>query len=630
MPKNKKQYKLVDLFAGTGAFSYAFERTNDVKCVYANDFCKNSEKIYNLNHKVKLSTENLNDVDVKDIPKHNILCGGFPCFVSGTKVLTNDGYKCIEDVIIEDKLGTHTGKFQNIVNLQRKIYSGKLYKLEIKYHPHIITCTKEHPFYVKEKKRIWNNNLRKYDITFDKPKWKMANKLTKNDYFGMVINTNEIVPEFIIDDKIIRIDSPYMWFMMGYFFGNNYIEKINEYDDSYWFNILKQFGKYAHGKLIPEWVQDAPKKYVQEFINGYMKADGCILKDNILQITTVSCNLAYGLQRLYLKLGHIFSVNKCIRPKTTVIEGRTVNQRDTYTVRGKLNKMKECGFIKDNYVWFPSKNISTVETINTPVYNFEVKNDNSYIVENIICHNCQPFSISGKQEGFKDPRANVFWKILEILKHHKPDIVVLENVKNLVSHDNGKTFKTIYSNLKKLKYHIKYQVLNTSIITNVPQGRERIYIVCFKDKKYYDKFDFDFPEVKNKSIKSFLEKNPDNKYYYTNKLKVYDTINEGVTESIDNNVLYQYRRYYVRENKSNVCPTLTANMGSGGHNVPLLKDNKGIRKLTPRECFNLQGFPKNYKLPDISDSGLYKLAGNAVSVPVVQLLANNITKIIDL
>jgi DNA (cytosine-5)-methyltransferase 1 len=111
---------------------------------------------------------------------------------------------------------------------------------------------------------------------------------------------------------------------------------------------------------------------------------------------------------------------------------------------------------------------------------------------------------------------------------------------------------------------------------------------------------------------------------------VYDTINEGVTESIDNNVLYQYRRYYVRENKSNVCPTLTANMGSGGHNVPLLKDNKGIRKLTPRECFNLQGFPKNYKLPDISDSGLYKLAGNAVSVPVVQLLANNITKIIDL
>ncbi len=80
--------------------------------------------------------------------------------------------------------------------------------------------------------------------------------------------------------------------------------------------------------------------------------------------------------------------------------------------------------------------------------------------------------------------------------------------------------------------------------------------------------------------------------------------------------MYQYRRVYVRENKSNCCPTLTANMG-GGHNVPLLKDDIGIRKLTPRECFNLQGFNRDYKLPNISDIGLYKLAGNAVSIPVI-------------
>tara|TARA_Y100000780_G_C13688585_1_gene418611 strand:- start:1085 stop:1384 length:300 start_codon:yes stop_codon:yes gene_type:complete len=90
-------------------------------------------------------------------------------------------------------------------------------------------------------------------------------------------------------------------------------------------------------------------------------------------------------------------------------------------------------------------------------------------------------------------------------------------------------------------------------------------------------------------------------------------------KNITDNVLYQYRRYYIRENKSNNCPTLTANMGSGGHNVPLLKDDR-IRKLTPRECFNLQGFPHTYKLPDISDSKLYKLAGNAVSVSVIDLI----------
>ena len=91
--------------------------------------------------------------------------------------------------------------------------------------------------------------------------------------------------------------------------------------------------------------------------------------------------------------------------------------------------------------------------------------------------------------------------------------------------------------------------------------------------------------------------------------------------------MYQYRRYYVRENKSNCCPTLTANMGGGGHNVPILLEDHGIRKLTPRECFNLQGFPQNYILPsNLSDSALYKLAGNAISVPVVELIVDKIAQ----
>jgi len=250
---------------------------------------------------------------------------------------------------------------------------------------------------------------------------------------------------------------------------------------------------------------------------------------------------------------------------------------------------------------------------------------------NILCGGfpCQPFSIAGKQAGFEDERSNVFWKIINIIKHHSPEIVILENVKNLKSHDKGNTFKVIHEKLSELGYHIKYEILNTSKITEIPQNRERIYIVCFKDKDKYDKFEFNFGPKQKKTIREFLttEDIPD-KYYYTDRFKVYDTVKEGVTKSIDENVLYQYRRYYVRENKNNVCPTLTANMGGGGHNVPLLKDNKGIRRLTPRECFNLQGFPNDYKLPDICDSGLYKLAGNAVSVPVVELIAEKISNLI--
>jgi DNA (cytosine-5)-methyltransferase 1 len=237
---------------------------------------------------------------------------------------------------------------------------------------------------------------------------------------------------------------------------------------------------------------------------------------------------------------------------------------------------------------------------------------------------CQPFSIAGMQKGFDDERSNVFWKILSIIKHNNPKIVILENVKNLQSHDNGNTFTIIIDNLVNLGYHVKYSILNTCRITGIPQNRERIYIVCFKDKSLYDKFNFDFPEMDVLPVSLFLETDIPDKYYYTNSTIIYNELQKNIVKHISTNTIYQYRRYYVRENKNQVCPTLTANMGSGGHNVPIILDNIGIRKLTPRECFNLQGFPVTYELPTISTNKLYSLAGNAVSVPVVNLIANRI------
>jgi len=257
-----------------------------------------------------------------------------------------------------------------------------------------------------------------------------------------------------------------------------------------------------------------------------------------------------------------------------------------------------------------------------------LQNLNDTVVNTIPSHDiltggfpCQPFSIAGNQEGFKDERSNVFWKILSIIDHHKPKCVILENVKNLVSHDEKKTFKTIKDNLEKRGYYICYKVLNTAEITGIPQHRERIYIVCLQSKQVFDKFNLDFPKLKKQPISDFLEKTVPDKYYYTDKSSTWKLVKEVVVKK---DTVYQYRRVYVRENKSSECPTLTANMGGGGHNVPIILDDKGIRKLTPRECFNLQGFPSSYKLPELCDSYLYKLAGNAVSVPVVKLIANRI------
>ena len=257
-----------------------------------------------------------------------------------------------------------------------------------------------------------------------------------------------------------------------------------------------------------------------------------------------------------------------------------------------------------------------------------LKNLNDIKVEDIPSHDiltggfpCQPFSIAGLRDGFNDERSNVFWKILSIIDHHQPKCVILENVKNLVSHDENKTFTTIKENLQKRGYYLCYKVLNTAEITGIPQHRERIYIVCVKSKKVLDKFNLDFPKIEKKAISEFLETNVPDKYYYTDKSSTWNLVKNSVVKK---DTIYQYRRVYVRENKSSECPTLTANMGGGGHNVPIILDNKGIRKLTPRECFNFQGFPSSYKLPALSDSNLYKLAGNAVSVPVVKLIANRI------
>jgi len=236
---------------------------------------------------------------------------------------------------------------------------------------------------------------------------------------------------------------------------------------------------------------------------------------------------------------------------------------------------------------------------------------------------CQPFSIAGRQKGFDDNRSNVFWKILDIIDAKKPLCVLLENVKNIVSHDEGKTFNTITTLLEERGYKCSWKVVDASDVSGIPQHRERIYIVCMRDGRT---FDFDIDNDEQKDISLFLQ-HPDevnDKYYYNDKCKIWDKLVNDVTKD---NVVYQYRRYYVRENKSGECPTLTANMGTGGHNVPIIKDSKGIRKLTPRECFNLQGFPSSYCLNGLSDSKLYTLAGNAVSLPVVSKLAS---KIVDM
>ena len=263
----------------------------------------------------------------------------------------------------------------------------------------------------------------------------------------------------------------------------------------------------------------------------------------------------------------------------------------------------------------------------------KVRNKN-YIPEkfDILCAGfpCQAFSIAGYQKGFADTRGTLFFDIEQIVEKHKPKVVFLENVKNLVSHDNGNTFKTITETLElKLGYKTFSKVLNSATHANVPQNRERIFIVAFDPKqvKNYAKFEFPKPIKLTKTIHDFLDKEKqDDVFYYKNDHQYYPELAKTM---ISKDTVYQWRRVYARENKSNLCPTLTANMGSGGHNVPLIKDDFGIRKLTPKECFAFQGYPiEKYIFPKLANSKLYMQAGNSVTTTLIERIANQIIEVI--
>ncbi len=250
---------------------------------------------------------------------------------------------------------------------------------------------------------------------------------------------------------------------------------------------------------------------------------------------------------------------------------------------------------------------------------------------------CQAFSIAGYQQGFDDEkgRGELFFELVRIMESKRPRVALFENVKNLVGHDNGNTFRVICKQLDILGYRYTYQVLNAMNYGDMAQNRERIYIVAFRDDEDFVKFQWPQPIPLKTTVRDIIDFDTkvDDKYYYTEgkyKGDIYDQLVIATKDDdIKNPAIYQWRRKYVRQNKSGVVPTLTANQGEGGHNVCIVKTKYGLRKMTPRECFNTQGFPMNFLLPDQSDVRLYKQAGNSVCVPVINRIASEILKALE-
>ncbi len=250
---------------------------------------------------------------------------------------------------------------------------------------------------------------------------------------------------------------------------------------------------------------------------------------------------------------------------------------------------------------------------------------------------CQAFSISGKQKGFEDTRGTLFFDIARIVKHHQPKILFLENVKNFARHDNGQTLKTVVNILEQLHYTVFYKVLNTSDF-GLPQNRERIYFVCFhKDFIKNPQFAFPTPNLSSK-LSDILDDNPkDGKIIERNDVEFYQHY-ELKKDMFGNTILPNKPLQIGKVNKGGQgeriydinghAITLSAYGGGVGSKTGLYKIKDKIRKLSPRECARLQGFPENFEY-DTSITQAHKQFGNSVSINVLQHILTEIQKTID-
>lgn len=692
-----EKIKLCSLFSGIGAFEKALKDMGiEFEITSYCEINKYSSCAYAAIHGVSedLNLGDISNVKSEELPEFNLMTWGFPCFVGNTNVLTTNGYKKIKEVNIGDSVVVNSGNY-------KVLKTGVVDKntIIVKTQGSLKTeTTSNHPYFTREKSKKWNNKKRKYENVFTEPSWKNAGDLKKGDYVTIPkvmdtenylysLNNEElfIVGRYIADGHTAKNyktsegrPNDRNWQLI-LSIGSQKIDKFKEIIQETHFTCIKhtksvyraifsnkklveivekECGCGAVNKTLSYNILSLPKEKLEVVVDGLMSGDGSC-RNNTYRLTTVSRELAQALcLAIYKVYGTCGNISFTKRPSTCVIEGRTVNQRDTYTVAFKKVKSKQDKYqIVNNELWLPVYSVENTDETK-PVYNLEVEEVHIYTANNIVVHNCQDISIAGNQAGIKvGTRSGLYYEGYRILKDRLPKYSIIENVKNLTQKGHKDKFDMIIDDLEKLGYRNYWKVLNAKDF-GVPQNRERVFIVSILGEG-----SFEFPQGFDNGIrlKDVLENEVKEKYYLSNEYEkrflgslenignkkfpttgdckvigttvqkdakgtnsrhwCYDTKSiigclsatdykqpkQIVAPTIDT-MQGGYRQPSIiiggmQKNqaikKDGICTCLTSSMGSGGGYVPMhnyAKDFR-IRKLTPLECWRLMGF---------SDEDFYK------------------------
>lgn len=519
-----------------------------------------------------LNIGDITKVNEKEVPDFNTMVGGSPCFVSDTLILTDCGYKRICDLSLSDRVLTDKNEFMPVRKIG-KTDKQPIYRLTAQgILP--IKATYNHPFYVKTK----DKNV------LSEPFWNNMGDLKHGDYIAVpILSTYTDFGEGHSYSKVIpkhELSEKEAW-VLGRYIADGYIRKSDvvlcigkdktddiQFLEGFDYSMLRKsvscFGchiknkkllsiireyrmdRKAHEKEIPPEILYVEPELLKVFLDGYFSGDGCVI-NNIYQATTVSQKLAFSLSVAIQKaygVGCRIYFDK--RPAHCEIEGRIVNQRDTYMIRFNPNTNGNEHYnvdFENMCVWYPIKGVvDTGEKCD--VYNIEVDNHHTYIAGNAIVHNCQDFSVAGKQGGtvwtckecehtynpleahftkrdncprcgavtIEKNRSSLIVEWLRFLREKNPRFAIYENVKNIVGSRFRETFDLFIRELEDYGYNVYWKVLNAKHY-GIPQNRERVY--CFIIRKDLDNGKFKFPEPipLKKLLRDMLEDEVDERYY---------------------------------------------------------------------------------------------------------------------